>query len=48
MVSHALIHRVTEVHTVTDRHLPSIGDDPNARRDARDSDHAPVLARITP
>ena len=47
MVSHVLVDRVSEVRTVTDRHLPSIGDDPNTRRDAQDSDHAPVFGQIT-
>jgi endonuclease/exonuclease/phosphatase family metal-dependent hydrolase len=46
LVSRALIDRVTEVHTVTDRPLPSIGDNPNQRRTAKDSDHAPVIAQI--
>lgn len=43
-VSRALLERVTSVRAVIDRPLPSIIDDPNLRRDARDSDHAPVVA----
>ena len=46
LVSHALIGHVTEVHAINDRRLPSVDEDPGARRTAPDSDHAPVLARI--
>jgi endonuclease/exonuclease/phosphatase family metal-dependent hydrolase len=46
LVSRALVTHVTEVHTVQDRPLPSIGDNPGARRTARDSDHSPVIAHI--
>jgi predicted extracellular nuclease len=43
-VSRALLERVTSVRALVDRPLPSITDDPNLRRDARDSDHAPIVA----
>jgi exonuclease III len=46
LVSHALLDRVQEERSVIDHPLPSITDDPTERRDAVDSDHAPVLARI--
>jgi endonuclease/exonuclease/phosphatase family metal-dependent hydrolase len=46
LVSHALVDRVRDVHIVTDRRLPSIGDDPAERRAAHDSDHAPIFAAI--
>lgn len=46
LVSHALVRRITEVHTVDERALPSVDDDPTSRRGARGSDHAPVVARI--
>ncbi|GID96359.1 endonuclease/exonuclease/phosphatase family protein [Amorphoplanes digitatis] len=46
MVSHALIDKVREVRTVTDRRLPSVGDDPAERRSAPDSDHAPIFAGL--
>ncbi|MEU7905070.1 endonuclease/exonuclease/phosphatase family protein [Actinoplanes sp. NPDC049118] len=46
LVSHALLDRVREVRTVTDRRLPSVGDDPAERRSAPDSDHAPIFATI--
>lgn len=46
LVSHALLDRVREVRTVTDRGLPSIGDDPAKRRSAHDSDHAPIFAAL--
>ena len=46
LVGHSLIGHVGEVHAVHDRQLPSIGQDPGARRAAQDSDHAPVLARL--
>ena len=47
LVSHQVVHRVAEVHTVNEKALPSITDEPTARRDAPGSDHAPVIARIT-
>jgi hypothetical protein len=46
LVSHALRDRVQEVRSVIDHPLPSVNDTPGERRDAVDSDHAPVLARI--
>jgi endonuclease/exonuclease/phosphatase family metal-dependent hydrolase len=46
LVSHALRDRVQEVRSVIDHPLPSIADNPAERRDAVDSDHAPVIARI--
>jgi exonuclease III len=46
LVSHALLDQVREVHSMVGHGLPSITDDPGERRDAADSDHAPVLARI--
>jgi len=46
LISHALLGRVTSVDAdVTG--LPSIGVNPNARRGAPASDHAPVIARFT-
>jgi endonuclease/exonuclease/phosphatase family metal-dependent hydrolase len=44
LVSHALVGRVDEVHTVNQDALPSVDEDPTARRAARGSDHAPVIA----
>ena len=46
LVSHALVGKVREVHTVQDRRLPSITGDPTERRKAPDSDHAPIFATI--
>jgi endonuclease/exonuclease/phosphatase family metal-dependent hydrolase len=46
LVSRTVVGHVSEVHTITDRRLPSIGDDPNTRRDAQESDHAPVFAHL--
>ena len=46
LVSHALLDRVEDVDALVERPLPSVGDDPRARRDADDSDHAPVVATI--
>jgi endonuclease/exonuclease/phosphatase family metal-dependent hydrolase len=46
LVSHALRDRVQGVHSVIDHPLPSVTDNPSERRDAVDSDHVPVLARI--
>jgi endonuclease/exonuclease/phosphatase family metal-dependent hydrolase len=46
MVSRSLLDRVDEVHTLSAAGLPSVGDDPVARRDARASDHSPVLAQL--
>jgi endonuclease/exonuclease/phosphatase family metal-dependent hydrolase len=46
MVSRSLLDRVDEVHTLSAAGLPSVGDDPVARRNARASDHSPVLAQL--
>ncbi|MDH2424923.1 endonuclease/exonuclease/phosphatase family protein [Sphaerisporangium sp. TRM90804] len=46
LVSRALIERVEEVRSVVDHGLPSVTEDPTGRRDAADSDHAPVIARF--
>jgi predicted extracellular nuclease len=46
LVNHPLVARVSDVHSIIDRPLPSITADPNARRGARDSDHAPIIAHI--
>ena len=46
LLSHPLIDHVTQVRSITDRPLPSIGDNPNTRRPARDSDHAPLIAHL--
>jgi len=46
LVSRALLERVQEVTALTDRPLPSVTEEPVRRRDAEDSDHAPVLARF--
>lgn len=46
LVSHALLDAVRNVRSVGDRPLPSVTDDPARRRDARDSDHAPVVVTL--
>lgn len=46
LVSRALLERVQEADALTDRPLPTVTEEPSARRDAEDSDHAPVLARL--
>jgi endonuclease/exonuclease/phosphatase family metal-dependent hydrolase len=46
LVNHALVGRVAGVRTVTHRPLPSVGDDPETRRSAHDSDHAPIFANL--
>jgi endonuclease/exonuclease/phosphatase family metal-dependent hydrolase len=46
LVSHALVRKVVEVHTINQDSLPSITEDPTARRQARGSDHAPVVATL--
>ncbi|MFC4584882.1 endonuclease/exonuclease/phosphatase family protein [Sphaerisporangium corydalis] len=46
LASRALIERVEEVRSVVGHGLPSVTEDPGARRDAADSDHAPVVARF--
>jgi endonuclease/exonuclease/phosphatase family metal-dependent hydrolase len=45
-VSHRLKGTVQSVRSLVDRRLPSIGDDPAARRAADDSDHAPIVATL--
>jgi endonuclease/exonuclease/phosphatase family metal-dependent hydrolase len=51
LVSHRLVHRVTEAGTgLPDEgmpRLPSVGADPEERRGAAGSDHAPVWVRIS-
>ncbi|PAZ12954.1 endonuclease [Streptomyces sp. SA15] len=51
LVSHRLVHRVTEAGTgLPDEgmpRLPSVGADPDERRGAAGSDHAPVWVRIS-
>jgi endonuclease/exonuclease/phosphatase family metal-dependent hydrolase len=47
MVSRSLLDHVDEVHTLSAAGLPSVGDDPVARRDASASDHSPVLAQLS-
>jgi endonuclease/exonuclease/phosphatase family metal-dependent hydrolase len=46
LVSRALLERVTTVRSLVTRRLQSVDDFPTRRRDAPDSDHAPVLATI--
>lgn len=46
LVSRALLERVVSVRSLVERPLPSIDDDPRGRLDARDSDHAPVIATL--
>lgn len=46
LVSHALLARTREVHTVDPKRLPSVEGDPAARRNAPSSDHAMVLTRL--
>ncbi|MGI5146832.1 endonuclease/exonuclease/phosphatase family protein [Plantactinospora sp. CA-294935] len=46
MVSHALHKRIAAAGTIAAAGLTSIGDDPEIRRQAGDSDHAPVLADL--
>lgn len=45
-VSHALHKQAKQVYTIGERDLASIDDDPTTRREARDSDHAPVIAEL--
>ncbi|MER5211578.1 endonuclease/exonuclease/phosphatase family protein [Streptomyces sp. NPDC002838] len=51
LVSHRLVHRVTEAGTgLPDEgmpRLPSVGTDPRERRGAAGSDHAPVWVRVS-
>ncbi|WP_248965060.1 endonuclease/exonuclease/phosphatase family protein [Sphaerisporangium perillae] len=46
LASRALIEHVEEIRSVVGHGLPSITEDPAARRDAADSDHAPIIARF--
>jgi endonuclease/exonuclease/phosphatase family metal-dependent hydrolase len=46
MVNQQLVRRVTDVRSLVERPLPSITADPAERRDAKDSDHAPVIAHL--
>jgi len=47
LVSQALLGRTAEVHTVHPGTLPSITDDPAARRNAPASDHALIYTRLS-
>ncbi len=44
LVSYALVKQVDAVEAVVDQELPSVTNDPTARRNAPSSDHAPVVA----
>jgi hypothetical protein len=47
LIDHIVVSRaLLPVLGGVDRPQPSVGEDPAARRRARDSDHAPVLARL--
>ncbi|WP_405139632.1 endonuclease/exonuclease/phosphatase family protein [Sphaerisporangium sp. NBC_01403] len=46
LASRALIERVEEIRSVVGHGLPSVTEDPVGRRDAADSDHAPIVARL--
>lgn len=46
MVNQQLVRKVTDVRSLVERPLPSITNDPTERRDARDSDHAPIVAHL--
>jgi endonuclease/exonuclease/phosphatase family metal-dependent hydrolase len=46
LASRALIERVEEVRSLVGHGLPSVTEDPATRRDAPDSDHAPIFARL--
>jgi endonuclease/exonuclease/phosphatase family metal-dependent hydrolase len=46
LASHAVVGRVTRVDTATDG-LPSITEEPAARRDTPGSDHAPVIVELS-
>jgi endonuclease/exonuclease/phosphatase family metal-dependent hydrolase len=46
LVSHLAVHAVGNVQAIHAAPLPSVGDDPAARRDKPASDHSPVLATI--
>jgi len=47
LVNHAVIATVDTVAAITDRRLPSIGDNPTTRRGATDSDHAPIFGHLS-
>lgn len=47
LVSHAVLSRVAEVHTLHPGTLPSVTDDPAARRNAPASDHAMIYTRLS-
>ncbi|GII58011.1 nuclease [Planotetraspora thailandica] len=47
LVSRAVLGRVEAVHALVGHGLPSVGDQPGARRDAADSDHAPLVATLS-
>jgi len=47
LVSQALLGRTAEVHTLHPGTLPSITDDPGARRNATASDHALIYTRLS-
>jgi len=44
LVSHALVHKLADTRAVIDQPLPSVTNDPSARRADPGSDHAPVIA----
>jgi Endonuclease/Exonuclease/phosphatase family len=46
LVSRALVERVTRVDTIAEA-LPSITEEPSARRDAPGSDHSPVVVELS-
>ena len=46
MVNQQLVRRVADVRSLVERKLPSITADPTERRDAKDSDHAPIVAHL--
>ncbi|MFC7380563.1 endonuclease/exonuclease/phosphatase family protein [Sphaerisporangium rhizosphaerae] len=46
LASRALIERVAEIRSVVGHGLPSVTEDPTRRRDAADSDHAPIVAHF--
>ncbi|MFC6086582.1 endonuclease/exonuclease/phosphatase family protein [Sphaerisporangium aureirubrum] len=46
MVSRALLERVDEMRSLVGHGLPSVTGDPGARKNAADSDHAPLFARL--
>lgn len=46
LVSHTLTEPIDAVEITADRTLPSVTDDPGARRDAVDSVHAPIVVGL--